>query len=272
MKDARLRIQSLIAAFILLALTALSAKAQETGAEFLSDLHDFRVNNYLALDAFYNFSASGDTETLNRIVVGINNSNDAMNSVVASTSGVLSEQQVEELNQTFDQFKNLMRGNINEVRDRGYPDLRLMADLANQALSMNNLATELYSVAQESSGIKADTRIESARSAAVVMAQMMARYAARTHSSVAQTFQGASSEVPLDEQAKTFDQLLSSLRAGSTNGELKTALDDVASKWQFIRSSYINYNENNVGFVIDRYSKGIIEALPTAIALLRAGP
>ena len=110
MKDASLRIQSLIAAFILLALTALSAKAQETGAEFLSDLHDFRVNNYLALDAFYNFSATGHTETLNRIVVGINNSNDAMNSVVASTSGVLSEQQVEELNQAFDQFKNLMRG------------------------------------------------------------------------------------------------------------------------------------------------------------------
>jgi hypothetical protein len=270
MKDARLRIQSLIAAFILLALTALSAKAQETGAEFLSDLHDFRVNNYLALDAFYSFSATGDTDTLNRIVVGINNSNDAMNSVVASTSGVLSEQQIEELNQAFDQFKNLMRGNINEVRDRGYPDLRLMADLANQALSMNNLATELYSVAQESSGIKANTRIESARSAAVVMAQMMARYAARTHSSVAQTFQGASSEVPLDEQAKAFDQLLSSLRAGSTNGELKTALDDVASKWQFIRSSYINYNENNVGFVIDRYSKGIIEGLTNAIDLLRA--
>ena len=269
MKDASLRIQSLIAAFILLALTALSAKAQETGAEFLSDLHDFRVNNYLALDAFYNFSATGDTETLNRIVVGINNSNDAMNSVVASTSGVLSEQQVEELNQAFDQFKNLMRGNINEVRDRGYPDLRLMADLANQALNMNNLATELYSVAQEGSGIKADTRIESARSAAVVMAQMMARYAARTHSSVAQTFQGASSEVPLDEQAKTFDQLLSSLRAGSTNGELKAALDDVASKWQFIRGSYINYNENNVGFVIDRYSKGILKGLATTIELLK---
>ncbi len=270
MKDARLRIQSLIAAFILLALTALSAKAQETGAEFLSDLHDFRVNNCLALDAFDSVSAIGDTDTLNRIVVGINNSNDAMNSVVASTSGVLSEQQIEELNQAFDQFKNLMRGNINEVRDRGYPDLRLMADLANQALNMNNLATELYSVAQEGSGIKADTRIESARSAAVVMAQMMARYAARTHSSVSQTFQGASSEVPLDEQAKTFDQLLSSLRAGSTNGELKAALDDVASKWQFIRGSYINYNENNVGFVIDRYSKGIIEGLTNTIDLLRA--
>ena len=75
---------------------------------------------------------------------------------------------------------------------------------------------------------------------------------------------------PLDEQAKTFDQLLSSLRAGSTNGELKTALDDVASKWQFIRGSYINYNENNVGFVIDRYSKGIIEGLTNAIDLLRA--
>ncbi|MBN7769229.1 hypothetical protein KUV44_02055 [Marinobacter daepoensis] len=270
MKDARSRFRSLATTLILLSLTAVGAKAQESGAEFLSDLHDFRINNYLALDAFYSFSATGDTETLNRIVVGVNNANDAMNSVVSSTSGALSAQQIEELNQEFDQFKNLMRGNINEVRDRGYPDLRLMADLANQALNMNNLATELYAVAQESGDVKPDARVESARSAAVVMAQMMARYAARTHSSVAQTFQGASSEIPLDEQAKTFDQLLASMRNGQSNGDLKSSLDDVASKWQFIRSSYINYNENNVGFVIDRYSKGIIEGLTNVIDLMRA--
>ncbi|MGC8120507.1 hypothetical protein [Marinobacter sp. VGCF2001] len=270
MKDARLRTQSLVAAFMLLALTAMGAKAQESGADFLSDLHDFRVNNYMALDAFYNFSATGDTDTLNRIVVGINNSNDAMNSIVASTSGALSEEQIEQLKQEFDQFKNLMRGNINEVRERGYPDLRLTADLANQALGMNTLATELYTVAQESGDTTPDDRIESARSATVVMAQMMARYAARTHSSVAQTFQGASSEIPLDEQAKAFDQLLGALRSDTAQGDLKAMLEDVASKWRFIRGSYINYNENNVGFVIDRYSKGIIEGLTSAIELMRA--
>ena len=268
MKDARLRIQSLLAALILLSLTAFSAKAQDTGAEFLADLHDFRINNYLALDSFYAFSANGDTEALNRIVGSINASNDAMNSVIASTSGVLTEQQVESLNQEFDQFKDLMRGNINEVRERGYPDLRLMADLANNASELNDLATELYSVAQENSGARSDARVESARSAAVVMAQMMARYSARTHSSVAQTFQGASDEASLDQQALEFDGLLAKLQSGNSTSELKAVIDDVSSKWQFIRGSYINYNENNVSFVIDRYSKGIIRGLTATIELL----
>ncbi|KXO09807.1 MULTISPECIES: hypothetical protein [Marinobacter] len=270
MKDARLRIQSLLAALLLLSLTAFGAQAQDTGADFLSDLHDFRINNYLALDSFYAFSANGDTEALNRIVGSINASNNAMNAVIASTSGVLSPQQVEGLNQDFDQFKDLMRGNINEVRDRGYPDLRLMADLANKASSMNERATELYGVAQENSGTQADARIESARSAAVVMAQMMARYSARTHSSVAQTFQGASDEASLDQQALMFDSLLARVQSGSASAELKAAIDDVSSKWQFIRSSYINYNENNVSFVIDRYSKGIIRSLTTTIEILES--
>lgn len=269
MKDARLRIQSLLAALVLLSLAAFGARAQESGTAFLADLHDFRINNYLALDAFYTFSATSDTEVLNRVVTGINNSNNAMNAVVASTSGVLSDKQIEDLNQTFDQFKDLMRNNINEVRDRGYPDLRLMADLANQALTVSESAAELYAIAQEASTVETNDRVESARSAAVLMAQMMARYAARTHSSVSQTFQGAASEISLDEQALYFDGLLAEVRAGSSDGELKQALDDIASKWQFIRSSYINYNENNVSFIIDRYSKGILQGLENTINLLR---
>ena len=103
-----------------------------------------------------------------------------------------------------------------------------------------------------------------------VMAQMMARYSARTHSSVAQTFQGASDEASLDQQALMFDSLLAQVQSGSASAELKAAIDDVSSKWQFIRGSYINYNENNVSFVIDRYSKGIIRSLTTTIEILES--
>lgn len=268
MKDVCLRYRSLLATLTLLCLSAFNAQAQEQKTSFLAELHNFRISNYQALDAFYSFSASNDTDTLNRIVIGVNSSNDAMNSLVASNSEALSQQQLGQLNQQFELYKDLMRNNINEVRERGYPDLRLMADLANQALDMNNLASELYSIARERIGVEPDTRVESARSAAVVMAQMMARYAARTHSAVAQTFQGAATEVPLDEQASSFDTLLDAVRSGPADGELKAVLEDVAAKWQFIRASYINYNERNVSFIIDRYSKGIIEGLTSAIHLL----
>ncbi|WP_375191347.1 hypothetical protein [Marinobacter sp.] len=269
MKDAYLRVRSLITALVLLVVTSMSAQAQEGADGFLSNLHSFRVSNYMALDAYYRFSGTGDTDTLNEIVQGINAANDAMNYLTGSDSTALSDEELSSLNQEFDKFKNLMRDNINDVRNRGYPDLRLVSDMANQALTMNEKATELYRIAQESSQTETSPRVEAARSAAVKMAQMMAKYSVRTNSSVAQTFQGSDLEVPLDEQARELDKLLASVAQGESSPELKATLDDITSKWQFIRGSYINYNENNVGFVIDRYSKGILEGLATTIQLLK---
>lgn len=272
MKDPQLRARSLIATLVLLLTASFTAGAQEAeNDDFLSRLHEFRVSNYISLDAYYRFSASGDTETLNEIVASINQANDAMNSVADSTTGILSEDQVETLNEEFDEFKSLMRSNINDVRNTGYPDLRLVSDMANQALNLNQAATELYAVAQESRQTDTDSRVEAARSAAVTMAQMMAKYSARTHSQVAQTFQGSSSDIPLDEQAEEFDALLADIKSGEASGDLKTAIDGLSSKWQFIRSSYVNYNDNNVAFVIDRYSKGILDGLATTIDLLNSG-
>ncbi|MGM0769860.1 MAG: hypothetical protein ACQEV6_17740 [Pseudomonadota bacterium] len=270
MKDARLRVRSLVAALILLALTSLTARAEETGDGFLADLHSFRVSNYLALDAYYRFSANGDTDTLNEIVGSINMANTSMNDLAESTADVLSDDEVESLNQEFDTFKNLMRDNINDVRNTGYPDLRLVSDMANQATTISEMATELYQIAQESSETSTSPRVEAARSAAITLAQMMAKYSARTHSTVSQTFQGSSSDKSLDQQALEFDTLLGEITKGASEGQLKSALDDVSSKWQFIRGSYINYNDNNVSFVIDRYSKGILQGLSTTIELLQA--
>lgn len=270
MKDARLRFVSLAIGLIALAIASLGAKAQEASDSFLSELHNFRISNYMALDAYYRFSGTGDTGTLNEIVVGINTANDAMNSVSQSTAGILSGDQIEALNQEFDKFKALMRDNINDVRNRGYPDLRLVSDMANQALTMNDMATELYTVARKSSETDTNPRVEAARMAAVKMAQMMAKYSVRSNSAVTQTFQGSDTETSLDEQARQFDELLSTVQQGPAQGELKTLLEDIGSKWQFIRGSYINYNEKNVGFVIDRYSKGILKSLATTIDLLQS--
>lgn len=272
MKDARLRVHSLVAALVLLALTALNANAQEDGSDFLADLHTFRISNYMALDAYYRFSGTGATDTLNEIVAEINAANDAMNRLSQSTSGILSAEQIESLNQEFDRFKSLMRDNINDVRNTGYPDLRLVSDMANQALVMNNMATDLYTLAQDSSQTTTSPRVEAARLAAVKMAQMMAKYSVRSNLAASQTFQGASTETALDEQAREFDALLTQVTSGPSEGELKSLLEDIDSKWQFIRGSYINYNENNVGFVIDRYSKRILDGLESTIELLQTTP
>ena len=166
MTDARLRVRSLVAALVLLALTSLAARA-ETADGFLSDLHKFRVSNYLALDAYYRFSANGDSNTLNEIVGNINNANTSMNNLADSKAAVLSDEDIGKLNREFDSFKSLMRDNINDVRNTGYPDLRLVSDMANQALTMSQMATDLYDVSRESSETSTSSRVEAARSAAI---------------------------------------------------------------------------------------------------------
>lgn len=269
MKNACLRARLSVTALLVLLLVSMSSHAQDTADRFLSELHNFRVSNYMALDAYYRFSATGDTSTLNEIVKGINSANDSMESVVGSRSGALSNEEITDLKVEFESFKNLMRDNIDDVRNRGYPDLRLVSDMANQALTMNEKASELYLDALAGSETEANPRIEAARSAAVKMAQMMAKYSVRTNSSVTQTFQGASTGTSLDEQARELDILLATVIKGESSPELNSVLDDISSKWQFIRGSYINYNENNVGFVIDRYSKGIIDGLARTLEILQ---
>ena len=268
MNDTHLSVRSLAVALILLLASSFSARADEA-ADFLSNLHAFRVSNFIALDAYYRFSATGDTDTLNEIVEAINTANAAMNTVTESTAEVLGVDDIEGLNQEFDKFKDLMRLNINDVRKNGYPDLRLVSEMAEQADTLNAESTELYSISLESAQITVDNRVEAARSAAVTMAQMMAKYSVRSNLAVSQTFQGTSSEEPLDVKAQRFESLLSQLSTGPNSTPLKTALDDINSKWLFIKNSYINYNENNVSFVIDRYSKGILETLNATIDLLQ---
>ncbi|WP_148862965.1 hypothetical protein [Marinobacter fonticola] len=249
-----------------LLLSPFTSRAAEN--PLLSSLHDFRLSNFEALNAYYNFSVNGSTETLNEIVAAINTSNTQMNSIGDQSSGLLNDDQVSRLTQDFDQFKDLMRQNINDVRQNGYPDLRLVSDMANQAVTLSKTSAEMYDIVRTDEQVTTDKRVESARAAAVLMAQMMSKYSARSTSAVSQTFQGADTEEPLDEQAKQFDALLSSITAGNPSDELRAALSGISSKWGFIRSSYVNYNENNVSFVIDRYSQGILEGLDEAISVM----
>lgn len=266
MKDTRIR--SLIVSCLLMACVSLTVKAQESDA--LSQLHDFRISNFVALNAYYQFSANGATDTLNEVVAGINSANSALNAINESGQDLFNSDQLGALTTEFESFQALMRQNINDVRTNGYPDLRLVSEMANQAEELSQLSSQLYSAGREAQPGASSPRIEAARSAAVLMAKMMAKYSARSHSSVSQTFQGSATEASLDEQARTFDTLIQTLTQGEANEELRRAVDGVATKWQFIRGSYINFNDDNVPFIIDRYSKGILEGLSDTIEMLKA--
>ena len=69
-------------------------------------------------------------------------------------------------------------------------------------------------------------------------------------------------EVEIDKLAAKFQTQLDQLnRYYAKNPAVAALLKDVVTKWTFIRGSFINYNENNVPFIVGRYNEQITEKL-----------
>lgn len=268
MNDPRLRIHSVLAALVLLLASSFPAHADE-GADFLRELHEFRLNNFMALSNYYRYSATGDTSAQGTIRELMGEATRNLQAVSESSANVLSADQVASLRTEFNTFSQLMAQNVSDVTEIGYPDLRLVGEMANQAVKLSNVAQEVYTEARDSSQTAIKPQVETARSASVLMAQMLSRYAARSYSQVTQTFQGASGLAPLDEQAQELDVLISEFVAAAGQGELQQTAVEIQTKWGFIKDSYINYNKQNVVFVIERYSRAILEELNLAVTSLQ---
>ncbi|WP_339800892.1 hypothetical protein [uncultured Marinobacter sp.] len=251
-----------------LLLTSMATQANE-GSSFLRDLHEFRINNFMAVSAYYRYSATKDNSADQEIQQAMSRSNANIGRIKINAVNILSPDQIAALDAQYTTFQELMRQNVSDVTEIGYPDLRLVGEMAGTANALSNLSTELYSAARESSQTPTSANVESARSAAVLMAEMLSRYTARSYSQVSQ-IQGGGAGKPLDEQARDFDALLQQVRAGAARPELSGPLGDIESKWEFIRNSYINYNRNNVVFVIERYSRAILDELDNTVSLLQS--
>lgn len=268
MNDNRLRLHSVLAAMILLLVSSFSARADE-GAAFLRQLHEFRLNNFMALSTYYRYSATSEASAEDSIKQLMGEATRNLQAVAESSANVLSADQIASLRAEFGTFSELMAQNVSDVTEIGYPDLRLVGEMANQAVKLSNVAQEVYGQARDSSQTPVKPEVETARSASVLMAQMLSRYAARSYSPVTQTFQGASGLAPLNEQAQQLDTLIDEFVASTGTGELRDTAVEIQTKWNFIRDSYINYNKQNVVFVIERYSRSILDELTAAVSSLQ---
>lgn len=254
-----------VLAALLLTVFVRPAAGQELNP-ILDAVHKFRLQNYLAINAFYNYSASRDPGTMADIVNAVNQANGLMQTIESQRGGVVDEPAYQALAGLFQEFKELMNTNVLDVKKNGYSDLRLVSELADKTQELNLQGEALYQTTARNAEIPDGRNVEAARQASLMLAQMMSQYSAFSSSSVAQVFQGNSdSNAPIDVQARNLDKLMSELKNAEANPEARKAIDSATSTWDFIRSSYIGYNEQNVSFVINRYSKNIIKDLEAAI-------
>ncbi|WP_369601689.1 hypothetical protein AAIA72_01495 [Hahella sp. SMD15-11] len=271
--DLRRSIAAFLSLLLVCVLGASSAWAltPEQARPIADNLHQVRVHSYQAIRAFYNFSlAPGDKLALTEVREEINAVNSAMNTL-ESTEGVTEIQDaLTALSAKWHEYKELLNTNVNDVVEQGYPDLRLVSDMAQRNVDMNELAAKAYREVQEKSGYNPPANVELIRQSIYLLESMATKYAARSASSASQIFQGADTEKPMDEQARLLDKNLEKLTNMKLPADLEKTLDRIQAQWAFIRGSFINYNENNVYYVVNRYSRRIVELFNEMLASLES--
>ncbi len=247
--------------------------AEEGSADSpLEQVFQAQVNSYYSVNGFYNFSANQGAQ---KDLTAINDSIEKLDTLISSIENEIDQDNeataYEEVSGAWKSYHKVLKQNIKEVEKTGYPDLRLAGDMAVGNIRLNASLSSLYEVLLATSSVKPDSTRELSRKAATKLALMMTKYSARTTSTVSQVYADGDSEteITIDTLAKEFGtqlEELSTLVKGNKNA-LKL-LDSAITKWDFIESSYINYNENRVNFIVNLYSKKIISDIDLAISAI----
>ncbi len=234
----------------------------------LEDVFNAQINTYYSINGFYNFSANQGAQ---KDLADINESIDQLKSLFASlktaSKDTPAEEQFKKVEANWLAYEKLLKQNIKEVKRSGYPDLRLAGDMAGANIVLNNALDEFYKTLLATVPNKPSKFTHLSREAAVSIGLMMTKYSARSTSTVSQVYADSTTEITIDELANDFDKKLVNLMdlAKEKPATFKL-LDSAHTKWEFIKSSYVNYNENRVNFIVNLYSKKIISDITEALA------
>jgi hypothetical protein len=245
----------------LLSSNLLAITTDETES-LVSNLYITSIKTHAALNSFYNYTANtGDKGLLADVVESIEKT-DTLSAEIQQTIPSELKADNDLVTTEYKEFKRLLTDNIEFVKENGYSDLRLVDDLSRKNGELSQKIENLKKKLSQTTGYKPNPSAQKARELAVTISKMVASYTARSTSSVVQTAQGSDTERPLDAIALSVDKTLAELIEDPANTqEIKRMLSSTKTKWQFIRNSFINYNEKNVNYVVNLYSKRIIDSI-----------
>lgn len=254
------RLKTVIAGFAMTCASATSANA--ASSEELDLLHNMMVNSYYSVNGFYNFSANQADKEQKQLIDGALEEVETIFESLESESADFAV--YEDIEGLWDDYKGVLKQNIREVVKLGYPDLRLAGDMAETNIGFNDAVAAIYKEMKGESGVS--EVVLTAREAERTIALMMTKYSARTTSTVSQVYTGGDSEITIDSLAVQFEGQLDKLsELLFKDKEAFAYIESARTKWDFIKNSYVNYNENRVNFIVNLYSKKIIDDIAESV-------
>ncbi len=253
-----------IALSTLLAITLplFSAATQAAdAATSLLKLHQLRLAAQKSLGDFYMFNGmEGDQRYARMINDSLSEVNNHM-TALADMPGEGSKALRSQLDQQWKGYQIDLNNLINALKSQGYTDLQPVADLAGRNQQLMALSQELYTKIQQEGSYSVPTLTQRSREQSILMQGIAVDYASRS-ASVGATFMGGGDARPIEELVSEFASKMAALEKDPKNTpQLKQSWESVATKWRYIEKSLINYNENSVPFLVNKYSNTIIQGI-----------
>lgn len=235
-------------------------------ASNLLNLHQLRLAAQKSLGDFYMYNGmEGDQRYARMINEGVTAA-DGHLAAISDLPGDGSKALRSQLDQHWKGYQIDLNNLVNALKNQGYTDLQPVADLAARNQQLMALSQELYSKIQQEGGYNVPAMTQQSRDQSLLMQTIAVDYASRS-ASVGATFMGGGENRPIEELVGEFANKLDILeKAPQNTTEIKQTLSSVSTKWRYIEKSLLNYNENTVPFLINKYSDSIIEGLEEASA------
>jgi hypothetical protein len=245
---------------ITLPLVSTATQAADTATSLLK-LHQLRLAAQKSLGDFYMFNGMEGDQRYSRMIseslTEVNTYLGALTEMPGEGSKALRSQ----LDQQWKGYQIDLNNLVNALKSQGYTDLQPVADLAARNQQLMNLSQELYSKIQQEGGYSVPALTQRSREQSLLMQGIAVDYASRS-ASVGATFMGGGDVRPIEELVKEFSSKMATLEQEAKNTpQLKQSWEGVATKWRYIEKSLINYNENSVPFLVNKYSNTIIQGI-----------
>ena len=160
-----------------------------------------------------------------------------------------------------DRYLKLLNGSYKSLARGGYETPAIAEEMVDKKKSAQDADTALYT--SLTTDAKVDKRIIEYQNLSYLMQQMAALYLEYAASVYGVGMRSHEGEKTIDQLAQDFSQRLKKLDVDAKDlpVDVKSQLNDVKRKWGFIEQSMLNYMQNQVSFLVYRYSNTIVDDL-----------
>lgn len=171
-------------------------------------------------------------------------------------------EEVKAIDKHIDRYVKLLRGNFRAIAGGGYEAPALVDEMMSNKLEAQRLISTLYATLAE--GSEMDPRAREYQELSYIMQRMAAHYVENAASFAGIAFRDQSDERTIDQLAQEFSSRLGKLDDKGLPAGTQSLINDVRRKWSFIEQSMMNYMQNQVAFLVYRYSNTIVDNLLSA--------